>query len=824
MSHPAGADLQRAAADRELEQLAARRWRRPLLSALPLLAIGLAISTAAGVLWRSNVTAHERAGFRSTVSDVTATLATELRRTSDFIATTKALVEMQPHLTATRFGQWYQALEGPRRQAGSLATGVVSLVPAGQLASFQARRMSDPAFLRFSGGTVGVDPPGRRSSYCLLSAGVSQIADDPLIQAATHADWCTSALPGTARELREETDAGGLLVAPPALGTVFVGSAVYRRGASTSSVSERRAAVIGWVWTSIDATAALRTALERHPGLRLTLLHRNPGGVTQLIGRAGALGERRGLSERLRLPGGGGWVVAAQGAGPLAGDSADLQGIVAFLIGATISGLAFALALVLIRSRQDALALVKRRTGQLRHQALHDALTGLPNRVLALDRAQQMLARARRGGAPVAALCIDLDRFKPVNDTLGHAAGDALLQIAAQRLQSAIRDADSCARLGADEFVVLVEAAHMDAGPELVAERLLELLRVPYDIPAQLGRQLTVSASIGIAIGPRLSAEELLRDADVALNEAKAAGGNRYVLFESRMHTAVQDRMTLEMDLAEALEEQQLEIVYQPTFDLRTERTVGMEALLRWRHPTRGLVMPSDFVSIAEQSGLIVAIGRWVLQRACEQAVQWRDHGHAVGVAVNLSPVQIETEGLVEEVHVALDASGLTPGALTLEVTETAIMKDAPAVANRLRALKALGVRIAIDDFGTGYSSLAYLRQFPVDALKIDRSFVASLTSFQDAPALIHTLVRLGKMLQLQTIAEGIEDSRQLEALKREGCDSGQGFLYARPLRAEDVERFLQGPVAAGEISAALAPGEGDSPGPQGGFQPVKRV
>jgi diguanylate cyclase (GGDEF)-like protein len=824
MSHHAGAGPQQAASKRELAKLGAGRWRRPLLSALPLLAIGLAISTVVGVLWRSSAIAHERASFRAAVSYVSATLATELRRNNDFIATVKALVEMQPHLTATRFGEWYRALEGPQRETGSLATGVVSLVPARQLASFQARRMSDPAFLRFSGGTVGIDPPGRRRSYCLLSAGVSQIADDPLIQAATHADWCTSALPGTAKELQEETDAGRLLVAPPALGTVFVGAAVYRQGASVRTVAQRRAAVIGWVWTSIGASAAMQAALERHRGLRLTLLHRNPGGVTQLIGRAGAPGEGAEFSERISLPGEGGWVVAAQGTGLPTGGSADLQGMLAFLIGATISGLAFALVLVLIRSRQDALVLAERRTGELRHQALHDALTGLPNRVLALDRAQQMLARARRGGAPVAALCVDLDRFKQVNDTLGHAAGDALLQIAAQRLQSAIRGADSCARLGADEFVVLVEAAGMDAGPELVAERLLELLRVPYDIPAQLGRQLTVSASVGVAIGPRSSAEELLRDADVALNEAKAAGGNRYVLFESRMHTAVQDRMTLEMDLAEALEEQQLEIVYQPTFDLRTERTLGMEALLRWRHPTRGLVMPMDFISVAEQSGLIVPIGRWVLQRACEQAANWRGQGHAVGVAVNLSPVQIEMDGLVAEVHAALHCSGLDPGALTLEVTETAIMKDARVIASRLCALKALGVRIAIDDFGTGYSSLAYLRQFPVDALKIDRSFVASLASSQNAPALIHTLVRLGKMLQLQTIAEGIEDSRQLEALKREGCDCGQGFLYARPLRAEDLERFLQGPVAAGEISAALAPGESDRARPQNGFQPAKRV
>lgn len=784
-----------------------QRWRRPLLCALPLLAAGLCISVASALLWRSSARAHERASFRATVSDVTATLGTELRRNSDFIATVKALEEMQPHLTATQFGRWYAALEGGRHQVGN-ATGVITRVPERELAAFQRRRMSDPAFLRVSGGTVGIVPPGRRSHYCLLSAGVmqsvSQVGANPLVQVATHADWCTSAMQGAAKELREETDTGRLLAAPPALGTVFLGAAVYREGASMASTQQRRAAVIAWVWTSFDAPAVLQTALRGHRGLKLALYYHNPGGGTRLIGRAGGVRDDQ-FGERLGLPGGGGWMVVARGTGLSTGISADLQGLLAFLVGAIISALAFALALVLMRSRQDALVLAERRTGELRHQALHDALTGLPNRVLALDRAQQMLARARRGNAPVAALCIDLDRFKQVNDTFGHAAGDAVLQTVAQRLQSAIRDADSCARLGADEFAVLVEAAHLDAGPELVAERLLELLRVPYELPTQLGRQLTVTTSIGVAIGPRLSSEELLRDADVALAEAKAAGGDRYVLFESHMHTAVQDRMTLEMDLSEAVEQEQLELVYQPTFDLRTERTLGVEALLRWRHPARGLVTPAEFISVAEQSGLIVPIGRWVLRRACMRAADWRQRGHEIGVAVNVSARQLDRDDLVAEVRSALEDSGLRPGALTLEVTETAIMRDAPVIASRLRALKALGVKVAIDDFGTGYCSLAYLRQFPVDALKIDRSFVASLASSKDAPALVHTLVRLGRMLNLQTIAEGIEDRGQLEALRREHCDCGQGFLYARPLQDEDVEGFLDGPIAAGRLTTGSA-------------------
>lgn len=799
MSQANDAVPEQAALGREASAGGRWGWRTSVLPAVALLALGLGLSVTAGLLWRSSARERARASFRSGVSDVAITLGSELRRDSDFIATVRALVQMQPHLGEGSFMRWYEALEGAQREPGSLATGVVSLVHASELAAFQRRRLADPVFMRFSGGSDQILPAGARPYYCLLSAGVSQIGANALIEAATHADWCASALPGTAKELRAETDTGALAVAPPALGTVFVGSAVYRAGAATAMPSQRRAAVIAWVWSSLDAQAAMRGALKGHPGLALSLYHRNPGAGAVLIGRAGS---RRpgGFGERLALPDGGGWLLSAAGVGLSTGRPASIQGLIAFLIGAVISGLICALALVLLRSRRNALALAERRTGELHHQALHDALTGLPNRMLALDRAQQMLARSRREAAPVAALCIDLDRFRQINDTFGHSAGDEVLRTVAQRLQSALRDADSIARLGGDEFAVLIEAAHLDAGPELVAERLLEVLRVPYEIAAASTRHLTVSASIGIAVGPRDSAGELLRDAEVAMNEAKACGGDRYVLFESRMQTAIQDRMTLEMDLAEALSAGQLEIVYQPTFDLSTRRPVGLEALLRWRHPTRGMVSPAEFIPVAERSGLIIPIGRWVLAQACARAAAWRREGHEIGVAVNVSARQVDREGLVAEVSEALSVGALSPGALTLEVTETTIMQDAGAVASRLRALKAIGVRVAIDDFGTGYSSLAYLRQFPVDALKIDRSFVAGLATSEQATPLVHTLVRLGKMLNLETIAEGIEDGRQLAALRREGCDCGQGFFYSRPLPASDVPAFLR---AAAQRAAA---------------------
>jgi diguanylate cyclase (GGDEF)-like protein len=469
-----------------------------------------------------------------------------------------------------------------------------------------------------------------------------------------------------------------------------------------------------------------------------------------------------------------------------------LQGLLVLLGGAIVSFLLFALVVVLTRSRERALRMVEEKTGQLRHQALHDALTGLPNRVLALDRAEQMLARARRQHIPVAALYVDVDGFKQVNDTFGHAAGDDLLRIVAKRLAGVVREGDTAARLSGDEFVVLVEGSALDAGAELIAERLLNVLRQPYEVDGEIGRQLSLTASVGVASGLRGSAAELLRDADVALYEAKMAGSNCYVQFESGMQTAAQDRLTFEMDLAEALENEQLFLLYQPTFDLQSENVIGVEALLRWRHPTRGVIPPVEFIPIAEESGLIVPIGRWVLEEACRQAATWHERGHRIGMSVNVSGRQLDDDELIEDVGDALEYSGLEPQALTLEITETTLMRDAEATALRLRELKGLGVRIAIDDFGTGYSSLAYLRQFPVDALKIDRSFIGGIAASKEATTLIRTLVQLGKALQIETLAEGIEDQVQLETLQREHCDHGQGFLFSRPLDVGAVEAFLQ--------------------------------
>ncbi len=441
-----------------------------------------------------------------------------------------------------------------------------------------------------------------------------------------------------------------------------------------------------------------------------------------------------------------------------------------------------------------ALALVEQQTDELRHQALHDTLTGLPNRLLLLDRTDQMLVRARRQHTPVAALVVDLDRFKDVNDSLGRDAGDQLLKAVADRLSRALRESDTVGRLGDDEFVVIVEGNALDAGADLVAERILEVLRVPFHLTTADGATVSQSctASIGIAEGNRDVADELLRDADMALYRAQGSGRNRFEVFASEMRADNHDRLTLETDLRTALQRGEFFLEYQPTFDLTDVTTNGVEALLRWRHPSRGIVAPLQFIAKLEETKLILAVGRWVVAEACRQGALWHRMGYPLAVAVNVSAVQLESDAFVAEVDIALTSSGLSPSALILEITESVLMRDAPMTTARLNALKATGVKIAIDDFGTGYSSLAYLRQFPVDILKIDRSFVHAIDESPEADALLRTLVQLGQQLGLELIAEGIETRDQLRRLQAQHCDTGQGYLIARPMAANNLTDFLQ--------------------------------
>jgi diguanylate cyclase (GGDEF)-like protein/PAS domain S-box-containing protein len=430
---------------------------------------------------------------------------------------------------------------------------------------------------------------------------------------------------------------------------------------------------------------------------------------------------------------------------------------------------------------------------QLRHRAFHDELTGLANRALFEDRLTHALARARRHGGRVAVLFLDLDDFKPVNDALGHAAGDTLLKEVARRLAECLRASDTGARVGGDEFAVLLEDPSLPDDIDDVAGRLLDWMRRPLEVNE---RELFPSASIGVAVddGGTTTATDLLRDADVAMYAAKRSGKGRVARFEPTMRTVAVERLHLRADLERAVERGELTLLYQPIVQLDSGTVISVEALARWQHPLRGLLDPDSFIPLAEESGLIVPIGRHLLRRACREAAGWRDEAglpSEVSVSVNLSARQLHHPELVADVGAALADSELSPARLQLEVTENVLIDDAALAVEQLKELRALGIRIALDDFGTGYSSLGYVRRFPLDELKIDRSFVDRIAQADGDSALVSTIATLAEQLGLRLVAEGIEREEQVAALQMLHCELGQGFLFARPLESEALAALL---------------------------------
>jgi diguanylate cyclase (GGDEF)-like protein len=429
---------------------------------------------------------------------------------------------------------------------------------------------------------------------------------------------------------------------------------------------------------------------------------------------------------------------------------------------------------------------------ELSHSAFHDSLTGLANRALFNDRLQHALARAARSDRGVAVVYLDLNGFKNVNDSRGHEAGDRVLCEIATRLTCAVRDSDTIARLGGDEFAVLIEESpHPLGDAEVVAARVLDSLTPTFMLEDQ---EIGLSAAIGIAVSSvACSASSMMRDADVAMYQAKSNHKPTWAVYEPDMRTAAVARLELDNDLRQARAKGQLRLVYQPVIELDTNDVVGFEALLRWDHPTRGVVSPVVFIPIAEANGTIVDIGQWVLEKACHTAARWQQAhpGARLTMAVNLSARQLATPDIVDHVAAALADSGIEPRSLILEMTESVLVEDSDTAAQRLRELRALGVRLAIDDFGTGYSSLSYLRQFPIDILKIDRSFIDTITDRSQLPAIVRGLIELAKTLRLQTVAEGIELEVQLDTLRDQHCEFGQGFFFAEPLELDRATELL---------------------------------
>ena len=433
---------------------------------------------------------------------------------------------------------------------------------------------------------------------------------------------------------------------------------------------------------------------------------------------------------------------------------------------------------------------------ELTRQAFADSLTGMPNRALFRDRLEHAIARNRRGGGRITLLLVDLDDFKLVNDSLGHNAGDQLIATTALRLHQQLRAADTLARLGGDEFAILVEDVTEIEAMDL-GDRLLAAIRRPL----RLGnRDVVCSASIGVATAKAGDGDdgpdpgELLRNADLAMYAAKGAGRDRYALFDPAMYAGIMREAEDRAELERALARDEFVVHYQPIVDLPTSRLIGVEALVRWEHPVKGMLAPNTFIPLAEATGLIVPLGRWVLRQSCEQLSAWREEfpsAAGIRVNVNLSARQFQHEGLVEEVAGILAETGVNPHQIVLEITESLLMQDTDSTIETLGRLKDLGVRLAIDDFGTGYSSLSYLKRFPVDILKIDRSFVDGITTKQGDATLAEAVVQLGRALQLQTVAEGIETNEQWTTLQDLGCEFGQGYLFAKPGAPEAISTIL---------------------------------
>jgi diguanylate cyclase (GGDEF)-like protein/PAS domain S-box-containing protein len=424
---------------------------------------------------------------------------------------------------------------------------------------------------------------------------------------------------------------------------------------------------------------------------------------------------------------------------------------------------------------------------QISHMARHDALTGLPNRTLFREQLESALCGVTRNER-AAVLCLDLDNFKDVNDSLGHPIGDELLNEVARRLSECVRDSDTVSRLGGDEFaIVQTGGALQPSDVSALASRIVDVVGAPCEIQ---GHQVIIGASIGISVAPDdgVDPDQLLKNADMALYRAKSDGRGTYRFFEAGMDARAQARRLLELDLRTALLRGEFEVYYQPIRDLKADRIVCFEALLRWNHPHRGIILPTDFIGLAEETGLIVPIGNWVLRKACTDAANWPCD---VGVAVNLSPAQFKNRDLVPSVIEALSAAGLAANRLDLEITESVLLQDNEATLATLHKFRSLGIRISMDDFGTGYSSLSYLRSFPFDKIKIDRSFVQELESRGDSMAIVRAVTGLGKSLGISTTAEGVETHEQLALLRSEGCTEVQGYLFSQPRPAAEVKNML---------------------------------
>ena len=766
------------------------------LTAVALIVLGSSASAAGA--WHVHQDANQRTtqAFSTSAMQIASRLQLAIEHEQDLVVGAGSVFVSNPQTTEAEFLQWTRSTNAFERYPELQGVSEIAMVTAAQLDAFAVQVEQDPPGPISTDGTLRVSPAGLRPYYCLQT--VAQYRNSaPALPAGT--DLCPTDL---GPQLLAARDTGRAIYVPYKTGNLnelALVSAVYRGGATLGTVASRRAALIGWIGIEILPKVLLAVALDNHPH---TAAFFHYGGRTSRVTFSNGTAPPNAQSTSVNLH--NGWHVEVLG-------TASARGLLSnsLAAGLLFAGTAFSMLLALLifilgTSRSRALRRVEEGTNELVFQAFHDALTGLPNRPLILDRMEQMLARNRRRPRLVAALFLDLDNFKEINDTLGHRAGDEILIGVATRLSRLLRGEATIGRIGGDEFIVLTESSATSSAAEVLAERILKELGRPFEIQSA-PMPVTVTASIGMANGTVILPDELLRNADIALYHAKAAGKFRYAVYSDHMKEAIDDKHRLDLELHVALTSRQFFLQYQPTISLATGEITGVEALLRWRHPTRGVLEPDEFIPALESTGLIVPVGRWVLETACHTAAAWDALGHPITLAVNVSPKQLQRDSLIDDVEVALSSSGLDPTLLLLELTETTLMREADVTVSRLLRLRQSGARVAIDDFGTGFSSLAYVQQFPIDVLKIDRSFVAGLVAADKSRAIIQTFVQLGKALDLEVVAEGIESQEQRDQLAALGVDTGQGYFFWPPLDRDDVlrARLDSGAIALDLMDAA---------------------
>jgi len=760
-----------------------------------------------------------RQASRSNVAVTAATVGQSLQHEEDLVTTAGTYFAGNSKTTPEQFKAWAGSVHALQRFPQIERLSLASIVRTPELAAYEALlsgrplKASKPASTTTSAPTsasgsasgkrsLHITPAGNRAYYCLT---VAEITRAPARGIPAGRDYC-----GRSHALLLARDSGhGTYAAATVHGVAALRfqTPVYTGNATPASEGKRVAAFAGWVRETLVPGAILGEALGAHGGggARLSL---HSGSRTFDFAAGTIAAGARPQTTPLR----NGWSITSFPA-PVSTNIVKDPGALALLIAGCVLSVLLGLVVFLLGSPRRPKRAVSPQEAP--REDLYDTLTGLPTRALTFDRAERMLARAgRESGLLAGALSVDIDWFKDVNEKLGEPAGDQLLRIVAERLQTVVRSHDTVGRLGGDKFLILVESAARGARLDSLARRLIEALHKPVELD-DFGPSFSLTASIGVAFGRYETPDDLVRDAQLALQASKAAGKDRYTIFNANMRSVIEDRGVLEAELNAALTEKQFFLLYQPVVDLATQKVVSLEALIRWMHPKRGVLAPSEFLPVAEETGLIVPMGRWALEEACSRAAAWDVAGHPLEVAVQVSPNQLQREGFGTDVLRALQQSGIRPALLTLEIAEAT---------RRLNEIKLLGVRLAIDEFGSGYAYRSDLQRMPLDYLKVDRGSLAASDDEDYRSWLLEAILVFGRDLSLTVVAKGVETFEQVAALKDMGCPLAQGFFLGKPMPAEAVESLFREQQTTNAGGAPLTPQQTPAPAPEGDVTAMQQL